>query len=88
MQQSQPSPTPSVAAVVKTLRDGYWDRTELIRLEDGSLRVRKTSKGTAAPGPWGVSTLRREIEYLRALQGNAADLFPACCMGRRITTRL
>ncbi|HUW85034.1 MAG TPA: hypothetical protein VMZ31_19810 [Phycisphaerae bacterium] len=77
MQQSHPSPTPSVATVVKTLRDGYWDRTELIRLEDGSLRVRKISKGTAAPGPWGVSTLRREIEYLKALQGKAADLFPA-----------
>jgi len=78
MQQSQPSPTPSVdTVVVRTLRDGYWDRTELIRLEDGSLRVRKTSKGTAAPGPWGVSTLRREIEYLKALQGKTADLFPA-----------
>jgi hypothetical protein len=68
---------PSVAAVVKTLRDGYWDRTELIRLGDGSLRVRKNSKGPAAPGPWGVSTLRREIEYLKALKGKAADLFPA-----------
>ena len=78
MQQPHPSPKPSAAVVVvKTLRDGYWDRTELIRLEDGSLRVRKTSKGTAAPGPWGVSTLRREIEYLRALQGKAANLFPA-----------
>ena len=77
MQQPHPSQTPSIAAIVKTLRDGYWDRTELIRLEDGSLRVRKSSKGTAAPGPWGVSTLRREIEYLKALQGKAADLFPA-----------
>ena len=77
MQQSHPSPTPSVATVVRTLRDGYWDRTELIRLGDGSLRVRKTSKGTAAPGPWGVGTLRREIEYLKAWQGKAADLFPA-----------
>ena len=78
MQPSHPSPTPSGGTVVvKTLRDGYWDRTELIRLADGSLRVRKTSKGTAAPGPWGVSTLRREIEYLKALQGKAAELFPA-----------
>jgi len=77
MQQSHPSPTPSIATVVKTLRNGYWDRTELIRLADGSLRVRKSSKGSAAPGPWGVSTLRREIEYLKALPGKAAELFPA-----------
>jgi hypothetical protein len=48
----------------------------LIRLPDGSLRVRKVSKGTGSPGPWGVATLRREIQYLRSLPAGAAELFP------------
>lgn len=67
---------PSAAAVVSTLRDGYWDRTDLIRLEDGCLRVRKVSRGAEASGPWGTNTLRREIEYMRRLQGDTARWFP------------
>jgi hypothetical protein len=67
---------PSEATVLRTLRDGYWDRTEVVQLADGSLRVRKASKGAAAPGPWGLSALRNEIRYLTAPQGRAADHFP------------
>ena len=70
------SDVPSVAEVVQILRDGFWDRTEVIRLRDGSLRVRKMSKGAAAPGPWGVQSLRREIGYLRSLGSGVAGFFP------------
>jgi len=76
MSKCQPSSVPSIASLVRTLRDGYWDRTEVVRLPDGSLRVRKVSKGEGAPGPWGVATLRLEIEYMNALEGEAAGLFP------------
>jgi len=34
--------------VVRTLKDGYWDRTEVVELGDGSRRVRKSAKGLAA----------------------------------------
>ena len=47
---------------MRTLKDGYWDRTEVVQMADGSRRVRKSSKGDAPPGPWGVAALRREIE--------------------------
>jgi len=70
------SRTPSQASVVKTLRDGYWERTELIQLDDGSLRVRKASKGTCAPGPWGTDTLRAEMRYMTTLPAGAAKHFP------------
>ena len=63
-------------SVVRTLKDGYWDRTELVQLSDGSLRVRKSSKGDAPPGPWGVAALRREIAYLSTLAESAQAAFP------------
>lgn len=69
------SPSPSDATILRVLRDGYWDRTELIRLSDGSMRVRKASKGAQA-GPWGQDVLRREMQYLSSLTGPAADYFP------------
>ncbi|MBI3830739.1 MAG: hypothetical protein HY291_14555 [Planctomycetes bacterium] len=69
-----PSSTPSLAAVVRVLKDGIWDRCELIQLASGELRVRKTTKGT---GPWGVNTLRAETHYLQALPPGAAEHFPA-----------
>src|SRR5438477_12165546 len=62
--------------VVRTLKDGYWDRTEVVELGDGSLRVRKRSKGDAPPGPWGVAALRKEIEYLTNLPQRAQAAFP------------
>jgi Phosphotransferase enzyme family len=62
--------------VVRTLKDGYWDRTEIVELADGSRRVRKSSKGDAPPGPWGVAALRREIDYLSTLPGTARSVFP------------
>jgi hypothetical protein len=61
---------------VRTLKDGYWDRTEIVRIEDGSVRVRKSSKGEAPPGPWGVSALRREIAYLSTLPTTTRGVFP------------
>jgi hypothetical protein len=48
----------------------------LFQLKDGTLRVRKVSKGFETAGPWGVSTLRSEIRYLRSLDENAARHFP------------
>lgn len=62
--------------IVRVLRDGYWDRTEVIRMKDGTLRIRKASKGTETAGPWAVSTLRSEIQYLRCLDENTAKYFP------------
>ena len=62
--------------VIRTLKDGYWDRTEVVEREDGSVRVRKSSKGDAPPGPWGVAALRREIAYLSTLPARADDAFP------------
>lgn len=62
--------------VVRTLRDGYWERTEVVERNDGSLSVRKTTKGDAPPGPWGVAALRREIEYLATLPPAARTAFP------------
>jgi len=61
---------------VRTLKEGYWDRTELVQLADGSLRVRKSSRGDAPPGPWGVSALRREIAYLLSLPAATRLVFP------------
>jgi hypothetical protein len=69
-------PAGGAGRVVRTLKDGYWDRTEVVQLGDGSLRVRKSSKGDAPPGPWGVAALRKEIEYLSTLPERARAVFP------------
>jgi hypothetical protein len=61
--------------VVRTLKDGYWDRTEVVELDDGSRRVRKSTKGGGAPGPWGVAALRKEIAYLASLPERARAAF-------------
>ncbi len=65
-----------VGRVVRVLRDGYWERTELVEVADGSRRVRKSSKPDAHLGPWGVTALRREIEYLSTLSEKARTAFP------------
>ena len=65
-----------VRRLVRTLKDGYWDRTEVVQLDDGSLRVRKSSRGDAAPGPWGLAALRKEIAYLSTLPPRARAVFP------------
>jgi hypothetical protein len=61
--------------VVRTLKDGYWDHTAVIELPDGSHRVLKQTKGEAF-GPWGVRSLRREIQYLTSLPESARGVFP------------
>ena len=66
---------PSKGLVIRTLKDGYWDRTEVIELPEGERRVRKRTKG-AAFGPWGVESLRREIRYLASLPERTAAVFP------------
>ena len=66
---------PSKGLVIRTLKDGYWDRTEVIELPEGGRRVRKRTKG-AAFGPWGVESLRREIRYLTSLPERTAAVFP------------
>jgi hypothetical protein len=72
---SEPAAQPSDGRVVRLLKDGYWDRTELIELADGSRRVRKRNK-PAATGPWGVESLRREIRYLTTVPVRAAAVLP------------
>lgn len=67
---------PSHGRVVRTLKDGYWDRTEVVEMPDGSRRVRKSSKGSAPPGPWGVGALRQEIAYFSLLSEAARLVFP------------
>jgi hypothetical protein len=62
--------------VVRTLKNGYWDRTEVVELGDGSSRVRKTAKGGGPPGPWGVAALRKEMAYLSTLPERARVAFP------------
>lgn len=76
MSAEQQSSIPCSGKIVRVLRDGYWDRTEVIELKNGTQRVRKVSKGAETAGPWGVSTLRSEIQYLRCLDENAAKHFP------------
>ena len=66
---------PSDGRVVRLLKDGYWDRTEVIELADGTRRVRKRNK-PAATGPWGVESLRREIHYLATVPARAAAVLP------------
>ncbi len=70
------NPGPSVGRVVRTLRDGFWDRTDVIELPGGQRRVRKASKGDPGAGPWGAETLRREIAYLRDIDPAAGECFP------------
>ncbi len=67
---------PTLAAIETLLRNGYWDRTEIIRMADASLRVRKQSKGHESSGPWGQDNLRDEATYLQELEPHLVDLFP------------
>jgi hypothetical protein len=67
-------PTPHRA--IRTLKDGYWDHTEVIEMTDGSLRVRKRNRADIAPTPWGLESLRREIHYLADVSSQPAALFP------------
>lgn len=67
---------PSAGGRVRILQDGFWDLTEVIALGDGSLRVRKSSKGAAKGKPWGLESLRREIRYLQTLSPGAAAVLP------------
>lgn len=62
--------------VIRTLKDGYWERTALVQLASGELRVRKSSNGDSPPGPWGVGALRKEIAYLSSLPARARAAFP------------
>jgi len=70
------STRPTLAAVETLLRDGYWDRTEIIKMADGSMRVRKQSKGQQSNGPWGQDNLRAEALYIQELEPHLLDLFP------------
>ena len=67
---------PIQGRIIRTLKEGYWDRTEVIELADGTQRVRKRNKGGAALGPWGIESLRREILYLTTLPASAKGAFP------------
>lgn len=66
---------PSEGFAIRTLKDGYWDRTEVIETPTGERRVRKRTKG-AAYGPWGIESLRREIRFLSSLSAQAEAVFP------------
>lgn len=71
-----PTPVPSAGRVVRTLHDGFWDLTEVIAVPDGTLRVRKRSKGATAERPWGPESLRREIRYILGATPEAATVLP------------
>ena len=64
-----------VGRLVRTLKDGYWDRTEVVQLADGSLGSAR-ARGRRAAGPWGLAALRKEIEYLSTLPPRARAVFP------------
>jgi len=68
-------PSPCSAQEVQLLRDGYWDRTAIVALDDGSKRVRKISKGDLSAGPWGRDNLRAEANYLATLESHLQDFF-------------
>jgi len=59
--------------VVKTLKDGYWERLLLVR-RGGEMRCRKEAK--PQDSPWGVRTLLREIRYLDGLPDALQAHFP------------
>ncbi len=67
---------PPPTRVIRTLKDGYWDHTEVIEMADGSLRVRKRNRADIAPSPWGLESLRREIRYLATVASQPDALFP------------
>ncbi len=67
---------PVPAQQQQLLRDGYWDRTAVMALPDGSKRVRKISKGVESAGPWGMDNLRAEAHYLATLEASLHDFFP------------
>ncbi|MCW8130782.1 MAG: hypothetical protein KIS92_10565 [Planctomycetota bacterium] len=69
-----PASSPSPVRSSRVLKDGIWDRCEWIETLSGEPRVRKTTKGT---GPWGVNTLRAEIQYLLHLPPGLAESFPS-----------
>ncbi len=73
-----PSPaSPPPGRVLRQLKSGYWDSTELLEMPDGSRRVRKHNKSaTTTAGPWGAESLRREIRFLQQLEPTAARHFP------------
>ena len=68
---------PTTATEHILLRDGYWDRTAVVQILSGELRVRKISKGDASAGPWGRDNLRAEAAYLQGLEYHLKDFFPA-----------
>ena len=67
---------PSPQRIVRLLKDGYWDHTEVLEMTDGSLRVRKRNRTDVAPSPWGLESLRREIRYLAQIADRPAAAFP------------
>ena len=67
---------PDDAEVVRLLKDGYWDRTAVVRMRSGELRVRKEHRPSEDVGPWALESLRREIRYLKGLEAIERDLFP------------
>ncbi|HUF62437.1 MAG TPA: hypothetical protein VMN36_10215 [Verrucomicrobiales bacterium] len=58
------------------LRDGFWERTAVWRVGDGSEVVRKELRRLGRDGPWAQSALHEEILYLRSLPEPARRWFP------------
>ncbi len=69
-------PAPAPHRVIRLLKDGYWDRTEVLEMPDGSQRVRKRNRADVESSPWGLESLRREIHYLAAIADRPAAAFP------------
>lgn len=60
-----------MSEAIRTLKDGYWDLTSIVRDEHGELRVRKESRAAVEPGPWAHAALRNEIRYLQSFTDRA-----------------
>lgn len=61
---------------VRILQDGFWERTAVVRDENGRLFVRKESTRAGVDSPWGQKALRAEIDFLRNLSPKARKYFP------------
>ena len=62
--------------VERILKEGYWERTSVVRKVDGTAAVRKEIKGDVDDRPWARLSLVREIRFLETLPECATKYFP------------
>lgn len=72
---SAPKIEPSTGRTIRSLKEGFADRTDIIEVADAPRRVRKRNKPTGVTS-WRAESLRRQIRYLQTLPRELATLFP------------